>query len=86
MPTGGKHLKPGAEAPYRKSRGPIHANPAAPGRAVRDSGIQPGAIAPGNRRQRRLFNDPRRQTMKWETPTACDFRFGFEITMYIAAR
>jgi pyrroloquinoline quinone biosynthesis protein A len=24
--------------------------------------------------------------MKWETPTACDFRFGFEITMYIAAR
>jgi len=24
--------------------------------------------------------------MQWETPTACDFRFGFEITMYIAAR
>ncbi|MGE5471241.1 MAG: pyrroloquinoline quinone precursor peptide PqqA [Bacteroidota bacterium] len=24
--------------------------------------------------------------MKWETPKACDFRFGFEITMYIAAR
>jgi coenzyme PQQ precursor peptide PqqA len=24
--------------------------------------------------------------MKWETPAACDFRFGFEITMYIAAR
>ncbi|RTL57899.1 MAG: pyrroloquinoline quinone precursor peptide PqqA [Rhodocyclaceae bacterium] len=24
--------------------------------------------------------------MTWETPTACDFRFGFEITMYIAAR
>ncbi|WP_040395423.1 pyrroloquinoline quinone precursor peptide PqqA [Dechloromonas sp. ARDL1] len=24
--------------------------------------------------------------MKWETPSACDFRFGFEITMYIAAR
>ncbi|NMF87214.1 MAG: pyrroloquinoline quinone precursor peptide PqqA [Betaproteobacteria bacterium] len=24
--------------------------------------------------------------MKWETPTACDFRFGFEITMYIATR
>ncbi|KAA3654420.1 MULTISPECIES: pyrroloquinoline quinone precursor peptide PqqA [Denitromonas] len=24
--------------------------------------------------------------MKWETPTATDFRFGFEITMYIAAR
>ena len=25
-------------------------------------------------------------TMKWETPAACDFRFGFEITMYIANR
>ncbi|WP_093375302.1 pyrroloquinoline quinone precursor peptide PqqA [Variovorax sp. OV329] len=24
--------------------------------------------------------------MKWETPSATDFRFGFEITMYIAAR
>ncbi|MCB1907518.1 MAG: pyrroloquinoline quinone precursor peptide PqqA [Rhodocyclaceae bacterium] len=24
--------------------------------------------------------------MKWETPTATDFRFGFEITMYIASR
>ncbi|WP_143068920.1 pyrroloquinoline quinone precursor peptide PqqA [Solimonas aquatica] len=24
--------------------------------------------------------------MKWETPKACDMRFGFEITMYIAAR
>jgi len=27
-----------------------------------------------------------RQTMTWETPTACDLRFGFEITMYIAVR
>ena len=24
--------------------------------------------------------------MTWETPRACDLRFGFEITMYIAAR
>ncbi|MGO9935728.1 MAG: pyrroloquinoline quinone precursor peptide PqqA [Steroidobacteraceae bacterium] len=24
--------------------------------------------------------------MKWETPTAIDFRFGMEITMYIANR
>ncbi|QID19836.1 pyrroloquinoline quinone precursor peptide PqqA [Nitrogeniibacter mangrovi] len=24
--------------------------------------------------------------MKWETPAAADFRFGFEITMYVAAR
>jgi coenzyme PQQ precursor peptide PqqA len=25
-------------------------------------------------------------TMTWETPTAIDFRFGFEITMYVTAR
>jgi pyrroloquinoline quinone biosynthesis protein A len=24
--------------------------------------------------------------MTWQTPQATDFRFGFEITMYIAAR
>ncbi|MGM9491378.1 pyrroloquinoline quinone precursor peptide PqqA [Ideonella sp. YS5] len=24
--------------------------------------------------------------MKWQTPTATDYRFGFEITMYVAAR
>jgi coenzyme PQQ precursor peptide PqqA len=24
--------------------------------------------------------------MKWEKPAACDMRFGFEITMYIAVR
>jgi len=24
--------------------------------------------------------------MKWETPQACDQRFGFEITMYISTR
>ncbi|MBC7716568.1 MAG: pyrroloquinoline quinone precursor peptide PqqA [Pseudorhodobacter sp.] len=24
--------------------------------------------------------------MQWQTPTAVDFRFGFEITMYVAAR
>jgi len=28
----------------------------------------------------------RRVIMKWEQPTACDMRFGFEITMYIANR
>ncbi|MBL8471067.1 MAG: pyrroloquinoline quinone precursor peptide PqqA [Rhodocyclaceae bacterium] len=25
-------------------------------------------------------------SMQWQTPQACDFRFGFEITMYIATR
>jgi coenzyme PQQ precursor peptide PqqA len=24
--------------------------------------------------------------MQWQTPTAVDFRFGFEITLYVAAR
>jgi len=24
--------------------------------------------------------------MTWQTPTATDFRFGFEITLYVAAR
>jgi len=24
--------------------------------------------------------------MEWHTPIATDFRFGFEITMYVAAR
>jgi pyrroloquinoline quinone biosynthesis protein A len=27
-----------------------------------------------------------RLPMTWTTPTATDFRFGFEITMYVAAR
>jgi coenzyme PQQ precursor peptide PqqA len=28
----------------------------------------------------------RRTLMQWQTPTATDFRFGFEITMYVSAR
>jgi coenzyme PQQ precursor peptide PqqA len=28
----------------------------------------------------------RRVVMKWETPQAIDFRFGMEITMYVANR
>jgi coenzyme PQQ precursor peptide PqqA len=28
----------------------------------------------------------RSHVMKWETPSAIDFRFGMEITMYIANR
>jgi len=27
-----------------------------------------------------------RRIMNWTTPQACDLRFGFEITMYIAAK
>ena len=28
----------------------------------------------------------RRPAMQWQTPTATDYRFGFEITMYVTAR
>lgn len=28
----------------------------------------------------------RRLPMQWQTPTATDLRFGFEITLYVAAR
>jgi coenzyme PQQ precursor peptide PqqA len=31
-------------------------------------------------------NIDRRPLMTWQTPQALDFRFGFEITMYVAAR
>jgi coenzyme PQQ precursor peptide PqqA len=32
------------------------------------------------------FKVPGADVMKWETPQAVDFRFGMEITMYIAKR
>jgi coenzyme PQQ precursor peptide PqqA len=31
-------------------------------------------------------SNPRRVGMKWETPQAIEFRFGMEITMYVANR
>jgi coenzyme PQQ precursor peptide PqqA len=34
----------------------------------------------------RRFTDSKDILMKWETPQAVDFRFGMEITMYIANR
>ena len=37
-------------------------------------------------RRMALCNLFRRHHMKWETPTATDLRFGFEITMYVSAR
>lgn len=42
------------------------------------------AAAPGPVGQ--ASNPSKETTMQWQPPTACDFRFGFEITMYIAAR
>ena len=35
---------------------------------------------------RRCATSPGDSSMQWQTPQACDFRFGFEITMYVAAR
>ena len=32
------------------------------------------------------YNITQETIMKWETPSAIDLRFGFEITMYIANR
>jgi len=40
-----------------------------------------GGAPPGRRSDRR-----RMTIMKWETPEAVDFRFGMEITMYVANR
>jgi coenzyme PQQ precursor peptide PqqA len=54
---------------------------APPGRrdhASRDECIPAAAV--------RCRATPRRLRMQWQTPTATDFRFGFEITMYVAAR
>ena len=34
----------------------------------------------------RVIHYFRRLRMQWTTPTASDFRFGFEITMYVSAR
>lgn len=36
----------------------------------------------------RIFNPTAggETVMKWEKPAACDMRFGFEITMYVANR
>jgi coenzyme PQQ precursor peptide PqqA len=34
----------------------------------------------------RFPSQPEKLVMKWETPQAIDFRFGMEITMYIAHR
>jgi coenzyme PQQ precursor peptide PqqA len=34
-----------------------------------------------------VMREPDQETlMQWTTPTATDFRFGFEITMYVSAR
>ena len=41
---------------------------------------------PPRRPSGRRANPQEIHTMQWNTPTAIDFRFGFEITMYVANR
>ena len=43
---------------------------------------------PGPTRHRPVPRNVREgdSSMTWQTPQASDFRFGFEITMYVAAR
>lgn len=48
--------------------------------SVRDECIVPTAAT------RRRATRSRSRSMQWQTPAAADFRFGFEITMYVAAR
>jgi|GEM_PF-6379674 len=36
--------------------------------------------------RRAVFQPQGDKPMQWTTPTATDFRFGFEITMYVSAR
>jgi coenzyme PQQ precursor peptide PqqA len=53
--------------------------------ALASANLEPGISIPAlavrwvRHRQRRLF-------MVWQTPAATDIRFGFEITLYVAAR
>lgn len=55
---------------------------AAPGgdHSARDDSNVPAATT------RRRATRSRSISMQWQTPAAADFRFGFEITMYVAAR
>lgn len=46
------------------------------GTTVRPHGARPGPRA----------TPQETRPMQWNTPTAIDFRFGFEITMYVANR
>jgi coenzyme PQQ precursor peptide PqqA len=80
-----------AVAPSRKSGGAIPAfNDAGRGRGAQNgfaaSGTPPRSAPAfeGGAGPRRT--DAKEHAMKWETPAAIDYRFGFEITLYIANR
>lgn len=49
-------------------------------------GCSPAAVAPNMRHGMLSSRLHEELDMTWQTPQALDFRFGFEITMYVAAR
>jgi pyrroloquinoline quinone biosynthesis protein A len=56
-----------------------------------DNGFLRRRRGPSPRRRHEAASVPstaidKEQSMKWETPAAIDYRFGFEITLYIANR
>ena len=60
-------------------------------RAAREHGLrvalQPRpAVRPRASRSIRLETSRMQPQLQWQTPAATDIRFGFEITMYVAAR
>ncbi|HKE96929.1 MAG TPA: pyrroloquinoline quinone precursor peptide PqqA, partial [Povalibacter sp.] len=68
------------------SRGHFHENHEIP---FKTPAFRPVTATPSICWQAPEFLEPtcsRSATMEWETPTAVDFRFGMEITMYIANR
>ena len=54
-----------------------------PQHAVRDKN---NVLSPRPPFGERATTRQERFPMQWQTPTATDFRFGFEITMYVANR
>jgi coenzyme PQQ precursor peptide PqqA len=53
------------------------------GCAVRSAGA---TMRHASRHSGGVLTREKETAMQWETPTAIDFRFGFEITLYVAAR
>jgi len=46
----------------------------------------PGCATIAHGRTSRCGSHRKETSMQWQTPQAVDFRFGFEITMYVSAR
>ncbi len=54
-------------------------------RGRREDSARGGQTVPAAANRRRDLSR-RSISMQWQTPAAADFRFGFEITLYVAAR